>query len=111
MRSSILALIHVWGVSVIRRVVLGSVAVVLATASLAACSRSVGTAQEGECLNNESWSNRAKIVPCSDPTAYFRVSKVLDGEGRKAECPQERGFVASTSSWSMNGKTICLLKK
>jgi hypothetical protein len=84
----------------------------LATASLAACSRtSVFAAQEGECLTEGFTSKNAKIVTCSDSTAKYRVSKILDGEERGAECPPERGMVAMTAYWSGQGKTICVLKK
>lgn len=109
MKSLVLALIDAWGRSaLIRRVVLGAAAVLLATASLSACAKSGTAAQEGECLSAGSDLYTVKIVPCSDSTAERRVSKILDGEDRKADCPKDVGIF--TSSWSVNGKTICVLK-
>ena len=96
----------------IRRSILCSSAVLLATVGLAACSGSIYTAKVGDCLTEGMSSRSVKIVPCSDATAKYRVSQILDGEERGNECPNDGGsFISMTRYWSVSGKTICVLEK
>jgi hypothetical protein len=49
-------------------------------------------------------SKSAKIVPCSDATATYRVSRILDGKERGDECPKDGGSYM-TRYWSVSDKT------
>jgi hypothetical protein len=82
----------------------------LATVGLTACSGSIYTAKVGDCLTEGFSSKSVRIVPCSDATAKYRVSQILDGEERGRECPNDDGSIL-TRYWSVSDKTICVLEK
>ncbi|MFI9510675.1 hypothetical protein [Nocardia sp. NPDC052566] len=92
---------------------LACLAGVAATLALTtACSPGAAKAKVGDCLTGKSYGklSEAKIVPCSDKDATFRVSAVL-GAGKSKDCPSDGGkYFSFTDYYEVDGKTFCLKK-
>jgi hypothetical protein len=96
---------------VIRRSILCSSAGLLATVGLAACGGGIYNAKVGDCTTGSGSTKSVRIVPCSDPTASYRVSLVIDEPERGDKCPDDGNPYTWATYWAEGSKTICVLKK